>query len=389
MTPERLPPWLSALVQARFVVLLLVGTLPGLWHLHTVGAVGDWNFFRDAAQVLVGRGGTSALHLYEASPQTQIGPPALLLALPVALLPATVSPWVAVALIGAFLPVCCYLIERAGDARGAVDDRTALTVLGGGVFVGTYWWRLAADFTHPEDAVAVTAACLVLGWSRSRRGTWLPWIAAALLGTAAAGKPWAVGLLPLVASWPGTPLLRAGRVVAGGLVVVAWWLPFVLAAPGTVHALGAFRVGVWYASPLALIGLAGAPYPEWVRPVQFLLCLSLAALAVARGRGHLAPFVVVAARVALDPQAWDYYFATVALGCLVVDAFRTRLRGPWLTAVTVVVLLDARWMADNRVSAALQVVPLALACVLLVAGPGAVRPLRRRFRRTSSLEGTV
>ncbi|WP_432564876.1 hypothetical protein [Kineococcus sp. SYSU DK003] len=371
-----LPAWLLTLARARYVLLLLAGVLPGLWHVHSSGGVGDWAYFRAGALVLTGQTDLPPGQLYLDSPDTQIGPPALLLALPVALLPAAVSTWTIVVLLGAALPLCCYLLERASGERAA-DPRTGLTVLAGGLFAALYWWRVSADFTHPDDVLAVLAACLVLCWFRTRSEPWTPWVAAVVLGTAAAGKPWAIGFLPLVAAWSGPLVLRAARLAVGGLVAAAWWAPFLLAAPGTLSALGTFRVDVWYSSPLTLLGLAGEPYPAWVRPAQFALTIALACVAVARRRAHLVPFAVAAGRIAVDPQAWDYYFATVAIACLAVDLLRTRYRGPWLTLAVVFVLYDARWLADFELAAAFQVLPLLVACAALATD---LRPGRRTAR---------
>jgi hypothetical protein len=168
----------------------------------------------------------------------------------------------------------------------------------------------------------------------------------------------------------GPIIVRGARVVVAGLVAAACWAPFLLAATGTLTALGSFRMTVWRTSPLALLGYGGLEYPDWVRPLQFGLAFALALVAVLRGRAHLVPFVVVAARIALDPLNWDYYFAAVAVGALAADLLRPTRRGPWLTAGVIVVLYDVRWLVnDMHVVGALQTTPLLLALVLLWAGP--------------------
>ncbi|WP_328295902.1 hypothetical protein OG218_24945 [Kineococcus sp. NBC_00420] len=327
---------------------------------------GDWPFFYNAAQVLTGRTGTSPLGVYIASPSTWIGPPALILAVPVAMLPDAVRGWTAVTVLGACLPLLCYVLERARRAGGPPDPMTSLTVLSGGAFAAIYWWRIAAEFSHPEDVLALGVAFLVLCWSRTRDGQWIPWLSAGLLGLAAAGKPWAVGLLPLAVLWSAPVLVRCLRVATAAFVAAACWAPFLLGAPGTLSALAAARLDVWWISPLALLGLGGDPFPGWVRPLQFVLVLTLGSLAVLRGQPHLVPFATVAGRVALDPQAWNYYFATVTVACLAVDVLRRSNRGPWLTMVTVFVLYDARWLSNAWwVVAALQTVPLLVLLVLL------------------------
>ncbi|WP_380156681.1 hypothetical protein [Kineococcus sp. R86509] len=375
-TVALLPPWVPVALRARYAVLLLVGVLPALWHLHTNGGVGDWGVFRSAAEVLSGRSSTAPLDLYLASPQTQIGPPALLLALPVALLPLPLGWWVLVLLTGCALPLCCRWLEDAARAGGTRDPRIELVVVTGGLLAGTYWWRIAADYSHPEDVMAIATACLVLKWSRLHpSSSWHPWLSAMLLGVAAAGKPWAVGFTVLAAAWSAPHALRAARVLSAGIVAGACWLPFVLAAPESLTRLGAFRVEVWSTSPLALLGYGGVVYPVWVRPAQFALAVGLAGVAVLRRRADLAPFAAVAARIALDPQAWDYYFATTAVAALAADVLRPGTRGPWVTLTTIALLYDARWLLDDSWSiAAIQSLPVLVAVVLLLVGPVGARP---------------
>ncbi|WP_328295903.1 hypothetical protein OG218_24950 [Kineococcus sp. NBC_00420] len=380
--------WVNVVLRLRFVVLLLAGTVPGLWHLHTTGELTDWNYFRDAARILAGQTGDAPLSLYAVSPETQIGPPAVLLALPLALLDPRIGQPVVVLLLGSCLALSCRLLERAAGSLTPSAVHTQLTVLAGGLFASIYWWRVVADFTHVEDVLAIAVTCVVLSWNRTRTDPSTPWLATVLLGIAAAGKPWAVGFLPLAGAFGGPVRIRGLRVVVGGLVAVLWWAPFLIAAPGTLSALSSFSLRVWDESPLALVGLAGESFPDWVRPLQFAVAFGLAGLAVARGRAHLVPFVAVAARLGLDPQSWDYYLATVAVACLAADVLRRGRPGPWLTIVSVFVLYDVRWVIlFTPLEAALQALPLVAAVVMVartdepLLSPTSASPHRRPQQR--------
>ncbi len=363
--PDAPPRRLTALARGRFALLALAALIPALWHLRGGALPGDWPFFQQAAEVLLGRSATAPLHLYEALPATQVGPLPLLVTAPATLLPGTVGGTVTAAVLAMCLPLCCALLEASARTVLGPDPWLPVTTLAAGAFASIYWWRLAAEYAHPDDAlvgVALAGALLCVVRGRHLR-------AAVLLGLAASGKPWAVGLLPLAAASRAGASPRWGAAVLAGAVAALPWLPFLLGARGTWSALSGFRVDVWTTSPLTLLGVTG-PVPGWVRPAQFALAVAVCALAVARGRWQLGAFLAVAARLALEPQAWDYYFATLALAALAADLLRRRGRGPWLTAATVLVLYDARWLADDAaLIGALQALPLVAGLALLVRWP--------------------
>ncbi|WP_432496425.1 hypothetical protein [Kineococcus gypseus] len=363
--PAAPPPRLAAVARARSVLLAAAALVPALVHLRDGALPGDWPFLAGGVEVLLGRSGTAPLDLYAASPATQIGPLPLLVAAPLVLLPAPVGPALLVALLALCLPACCALLE--GSARAALGDSpwVPCATLAGGLFAAVYWWRVAAEYAHPEDVLVAVALCAALRHlAHGRAGA-----AAVLLGLAASGKPWAVGLVPLAAAVPGGGAPRWRCAAAAALVALLPWLPFLLGSPDTLGALGGFRVDVWHTSPLGLLGVPAGPVPGWVRPAQFAAAGLTCALAVARGRWELGAVGAIAARLALEPQAWDYYFATLVVAALAADVLRRRHRGPWLTIAAVVVLHDARWLADGvAVVAALQALPLVVVLALLVPG---------------------
>src|SRR5690606_21953891 len=94
------------------------------------------------------------------------------------------------------------------------------------------------------------------------RGRTAPTVA--LLGLAAAAKPWAIAFAPIVLALPG-PRVRRLLVVAA--VPALTWLPFVLAEPGTLD-VTEFRIDVDPTSTLRALGVDDAETPSWARPAQ-------------------------------------------------------------------------------------------------------------------------
>ncbi|MFI7589060.1 hypothetical protein ACIB24_18515 [Spongisporangium articulatum] len=181
----------------------------------------------------------------------------------------------------------------------------------------------------------------------------------------------------------GVPLLLLGtrRDAVRGLAVttagaVALYLPFTLAGP--------FRMFdyQWVVTPGSLparVGLFGDGLPWWARCAQAALAVGAGALVVRFRRDWdavwLAPLVVVAVRLALDPQAFTYYWTPlVALG---LAGVLTAPSGSPPTRVVLPVLLVG-WpflpVADGWVG--LLVVTMPIAAVLT--RPGA--PVTRAFQ---------
>jgi hypothetical protein len=257
------------------------------------------------------------------------------------------------------LPVVCRLAELiSGEPRPRA-------VLLGGVLAVVPWVELCTTYTHPEDIGVVLGALVALWAHRSGR----PVVLGLAVGLAASGKPWAVGLLAL------TLAPNAGRrwvapltaVLAAGLP----WLPFVV-QPGTLSALTSSTANVFPESALALAGLADEVYPSSLRLTQFALCLLVVLVAARRNRPEVALFACAAARLLLEPQVWDYHWATLVAGALLVDVIRDRDTLPWLSAVLFATYQLSREVAPEITSLA-QALPFCLTVVLLAA------PRGRRF----------
>ncbi len=306
----------AATVRWRYVVLAgwMVAVL-----LVRGRTVGDWSFFVQGADRLLGHGG-SPLHLYADAPQTQIGPAALVAALPLTRLPG--GRWLARCLIVGLALAGVRAAELLAQRLRPARDARRWALLGG--LASLPMWAFVAASVHLDDAMALSAtAAAMVAVARGRTRT-----AALLLGTAVAAKPWALAAAPLLLALPHR---RVRALAWSGGVVAIWWLPFLVAAPRTVSALASFRLHVGMASSLRTLGLtAGTLAPGWVRPAQLALSAAVALVVVRAGRWWAVPLVAFAVRLLLDPGSAAYYGAGVTTGALVFD-LASGARVPWLT----------------------------------------------------------
>ncbi|WP_199421577.1 hypothetical protein [Actinotalea solisilvae] len=360
---------LDGVARLRWLILtgclVVLGVPAALWP-----GSGDWGFFRTGASGLLGEpvpGTSGGIHLYASMPNVQIGPPALLAAAPFRLLP---QPWDVgaarlVMLLAALLVLA--LVDRAGRAMLVPDVVRRRGILLGGLGLAPSWVVLAVDFAHLDDVLVLVLAASAVLLLATRRPMW----AAVALGVAAATKPWAVVLLPLLL----VPGLRAGArplVFAGG-VASAWWAPF-LADPQTLPQLWSFRLDVGAGSGLTLLGLdVGEATPGWVRPAQVLGGTALGAWAALRGRWTGVILVGLACRVALDPNPLFYYGAGLVLGALVWDVARSARGIPWTTGCAAAALSVAPLLGPPLGVAALRTLTC-LGLVLVVVLSLARRP---------------
>ena len=260
------------------------------------------------------------LHLYEAVPEVQVGPPTLLLS---GLLERIVAHQ-AVLIWSVLIGVCGLVTIRAAELaaiRLGSSPRTAAkgALIGGAVLMAG--WASFYQYFHLEDAFAVALiagafACLV------GRANW--WKPSLLLGTAAACKPWALIALCLLVMLAPRERLRGLGVFATSAAV--WWLPFIVAAPGTVHAVASLPAEVFTTSTWVALGWPHPMAPPGFRLLQFSLGLALGIMAILRGRAAAAPLVAFAGRIILDPRSYTYYAAGPLAGALIWDlACRRRL----------------------------------------------------------------
>jgi hypothetical protein len=339
-----------ALVVARRHLLL------ALWALGWFGfafapaehAFNDWQFFEYGARVVVHLdrhypGG--ALHVYADYPFIQIGPPALLLVAALQWLPPHVVALVcglAMTLAGGVALHC--LEVAAVRLRPDVGARIRPVATTGGLLLLAAWGAGVGRFRHLDDVLALTCVAVAVRCCASGRRWWL---AGVLVGTAAAAKPWALVLAPVLLALPRRH--RAPAAVVAVVACAAWWLPFVVADPRTVSALGGFAPHVDAGSALHALGVRGLT-PVWVHPVQVGAGFVAGCVVALRGRWYAAPLAALAARVLVDPQVWSYYGMAVLLAAATADLVGGRRRLPLCTLVATVALYTVPAVAPAAVT---------------------------------------
>lgn len=294
---------------------------------------GDWAFVEMGARILAHHDAPvtagPALHLYATFPLIQMGPPALWLAAPFQWLPPAVEEHLALVLLSLLVLPMLWCLELAARSV-APSGRLATKALLAGVVVVPAWVIETETWGHIDDAVALAAVAMTLLLvSRGRREV----LAGLLLGTAAAAKPWAAILLPVLFAYARPQIARAA--LAFVVSALLWWLPFVLAAPDTIHELGSFSLLMYNHPTWQLVGLAGGRAPSWIRTLQLLGGTALSAVVVRRAGWAAVPVVALAWRVTTDPYDWPYYVLGPLVGAALWDLTRPALRRlakwPWAT----------------------------------------------------------
>ena len=313
--------------------LALLAALAALVGLASFSASSDWGFFSWGSRLLFGQherfiwedGSSGGLHLYAHHPILQVGPPSLLLARLLVITPGD-GAYAAAALIMLLGYVAVICLDRT--FMGVNEGQRLRLLIGGAAVIGV--WGSIEHFGHLDDALAlacVAAACLAV-----RRQSAV--VAGLLLGLAAASKPWAVVLLPMVLALAGRRR-RATAMLASLAVVGLCWLPFVLADTRTFY-VGNESIEFHQASPLAALGFQASHHPAVIRLVQFALGAAACAAAVLRGRWYVAPLAAFAVRLAIDPLAYPYYVVGPLLGAALLDL--AAWRRPLLVATPVVLV---------------------------------------------------
>jgi hypothetical protein len=298
----------------------------------------SWHFFHDAAGMLVGGGpsalGAGGLHLWQSQPAFQFGPMTVVIALVLRVVGGSHDAWVARVVAAPLAPLLVWLVaDAAAVVRPEIRERaTRRKALLAGVVLVPIWDYLALGSLHIDDAIAMTAAVLAV-WAIARRH---PLVVAVALGVAANAKPWAVVFLPLALAVPAEDRRRALGIAAA--LAFLPWLPFLVAAPGTIQSLRAFRIHNMSSSALRALGVHSPSTPSWDRPVQLGVGLLTASVAVLRGRWPGALLVGVAIRLLLDPGAHLYYSAGLVVAALVWDLLGSRWTIPWATLLTAAAL---------------------------------------------------
>ncbi len=321
----------------------------------------SWHYFAHGSSLLFGGHppgltGAGGLHVYGSYPQYQIGPLAFVVAAGVRPFGLSAAQLVMVALGGVVLLAgarVAALVGAPGDWRRRWWYAAMLGV--------PLWMVLAVHYSHLDDALALALATASL-WAVAARRGW----AGLLLGAAIAAKPWAAGFLPLL--WVFPPEQRRSGVLWAVAVPLFAWLPFAVADPGMVWSTSHFTIQNAPDSALRFLGVHAARTPGWCRPAQLLGGVTVAALAVRRGRWPAVILASVAVRLLLDPGTYDYYTAGALVGALMVDVALERRRWPLASSVAFVGLyvphlahLPSQWCGELRVVTCVGLMALAVA----------------------------
>jgi len=297
------------------------------WGLLTAWGGGySWHYLAQGAHLLTHPGPAGAgLHLYASHPDLQIGPLALLLAVPFEALGPTWGKLLAEAVLTFLGPVLLHVLSAARQSLTGRRPPPAL-LLCTGLLVLPVWCQVATHFTHLDDALAIAFTCVAaLAVAQGR-----PFGAALALAAAADSKPWALGFTVLLLALPTSQRWRSLAVASLGAAF--GWLPFVLADPRTLD-LGRFSIHNVDNSALRALGAHGASTPAWDRPAQLALGVMVALICVRRGHWAAAPLAVVAARLLLDPQTYSYYSSGLLMCAALLDMLSPKRRMPVWTAV--------------------------------------------------------
>jgi hypothetical protein len=324
----------AAALRYRYV-LLAVWLIPWfVWADHNrVDGLSDWLYFEYGARTLIhynSHYGGGALSLYANHPVIQVGPPPLLVVAAVQWLPhdpSSLGLAAVMALVGLWAVRCAEITARALVPAGRARSAT-LRALWAGAPALAMWSYESDQWRHLDDVMAITftlwAASLI-----ARRRMW--WLAGILIGLAVASKPWALVMAPVLLGLPRDQ--RAKATIAALAAAVACWAPFVIGGPGTLTALGGFRLTVSPASTLHLLGVHALIAPAWVRPVQLVGGFLLMSLMARRSHWVGIVFAGFAFRVVTDPQTWLYYGLGPLMAAVLWDSLHER-RFPLWTALT-------------------------------------------------------
>ena len=334
------PAGLARQVGPRRLWVILVAWAVGWSLLAARGGGYSWHYFAEGSHLLINPGvNGGGLHLYAAHPDLQIGPIALLVAVPLNALGPTggrLGAELTLALLG---PLLLYVLVVARRRLTGASPAPVL-LLGTGLLVIPVWSEVATHFTHLDDALALSFCVLAVLAVIARR----PYLSAGLLAAAIDSKPWAAGFVVLILALPSAKRWRAALLTALG--VAGAWLPFVLADPMTL-ALSRFTIDNVDDSALHALGVHTANTPSWDRPAQAILGIVVAIVCVRRGRWAAVPLAVVAARLLLDPQTYPYDSSGLLVVTAILDLLTPGRRWPLWTAAA------GTWYVANSVGGAL------------------------------------
>ena len=316
--------------------------------------------------------GPGGLHVFATEPRLHVGPLSLVGAAAFRLVFPGSGNVGAALFMTALGPLVVLLAERAAlrarGLRNALDEpRLALVTLISGAAFMFAWADLTFYWGRLDEVLAICGAAAALWFVVNRN----PLLAGAAIGLAIGSKAWGILLLPLLAGLPWRHALRAGTLAVA--IAVTVWLPFVIADSGTIDSIRAtVGVGLDPASGARLLfGLdVYQDPPDWFRPVQTVLALGLAALAVARGRWTAALLLALGARLAIDPALVTYYTAALVFAALVWDLFGSRRPLPiWGVATVFAFYTVPELFSEPRVEGIARIAVVLAAAVVVLGAP--------------------
>jgi len=224
---------------------------------HTPGGGYSWHYFDLAARLITGSGPSAGLHVYAAHPELQMGPLAMLAAVPLRAIDPALSYVLAPALLTLTGPVLLAMLVRAREgAHGRISSTMLLLT---GLFALPVWTEVTTHYAHLDDVLAMAFGLAALVSSRRNA----PVMTGVLLAGAVDAKPWALGFCAVLLALTPRARVVAGLVAAAGIMVV--WLPFLLADPGTLS-LTHFTIDNVDDSSLRALGVSSSATPHGIDP---------------------------------------------------------------------------------------------------------------------------
>lgn len=356
-----------------------------------------WIFFVKGSSLLFtgdynGHNRPGFLHLYASYPGFQIGPLAfgfaqvirnLVPGQPVGAYQGVVPAQLIMSAIGLLTLVVIRRIALLARPELAGRREFRLTFLAGGALFMIAWMELAVAYGHLDDSLALLlAAAAVLAAIQGH-----PILTGLALGLAADAKPWALIFLPVLllsggmsrwrspdqAALPVRASVRAWAISAACMVAViaAGWLPFFIAAPGTVRALH-YTIANMPDSALHALGVNNLQTPHWDRQAQIIVACALALIAMGRRRWPAVLLLGAGARIALDPGVHGYYTAGIMVGALLWDLLGSRRPAPIWTVISFCALnLVPLLTANHPLRGDFRLLLVAAFSLVILVGPAA------------------
>ncbi|WP_344115396.1 hypothetical protein [Streptomyces blastmyceticus] len=361
--------------------LLLLTAWTVLWFALVEPSGGfSWHYLRTGGELIYdGSNGTGGLNLYAHHPELQMGPISFLVAGLFNPFSEHTGQFLAAAFMSALGLVIVVLAGRSAATHflgtGTNHQRLRRRVLIAGAAFIPMWIEVAVRFGHLDDVLALFFTALAV-WFLTRCNAAAVGICLAL---ALDSKPTALAFLPLILALPRDRWMRA-VLWCVGLVAVAW-LPFFLMDPHS-FAAAKFTIPNNPASALRWLGGNTPETPNWARPAQAALGLTLGAVAVWRGRWAGVVLLGANARILLDPSVYTYYTASVLLGTLLWDVCGQRRLVPWWSWIALIVLYGSVFVVhDDSARGLIRLLFVAVSTVYVLFWPQRNRRSHRPLNR--------